>query len=62
VDKNILNLPYTDFEDEEDQVAAEKEVSLAEDPVTAGYEDLPSPTPKENQGQQIGKASSSKSK
>jgi hypothetical protein len=62
VDKNILNLPYTDSEDEEDQVAAEQEVSLAEDPVTTGYEDLPSPTPKEDQGQQIAEASSSKSK
>jgi hypothetical protein len=62
VDKNILNLPYTDSEDEEDQVSTKKKVSLAEDPVTIGYGDLPSPTPKEDQGQQIVEASSSKSK
>jgi hypothetical protein len=62
VDKNILNLPYTDSEDEEDQVAIEKEVDPTEDPVTIGYEDLTSPTPKEDQGQNIAEASSSKSK
>jgi hypothetical protein len=39
-----------------------QEVALAEDSVTIGYEDLPSPTLKEDQGQQIAKASSSKSK
>jgi len=48
-DKNILNLPYTDSEEEEEQVAAE-------------YEDLPSPTPKEDQGQQVAETSSSKPK
>lgn len=47
-DKNILNLPYTDSEEEEEQVAAE-------------YEDLPSPTPKEDQGQ-VAETSSSKPK
>jgi hypothetical protein len=62
VDKNILHLPYTDSEDEEDQVAVEQEVSLIEDPVTTEYEDLPSPTPKEDHGQQIAEASSRKSK
>jgi hypothetical protein len=39
VDKRILNLPYTDSKDEEDQVEAEKEEVLEE------Y--IPSPTPKE---------------
>jgi hypothetical protein len=62
VDKKILNLPYTDSEDEENQVAAEQEVSLAEDPVTTGYEDLPSPTPKEEHELQVAEASSSKPK
>jgi hypothetical protein len=67
VDKRILNLPYTDSEDEEHQVEAEQEAVLTEDPVTTwyvdpfttGYEDLPSPTPKEEHELQIAEASSS---
>jgi hypothetical protein len=62
VEKNILNLPYIDSEDEENQVATEKKETLTEDPVTAEYEDLPSPTPKEEHEMQAAEASSSKSK
>ena len=42
-DKNVLNLPHTDFEDEEEQGA-----DIANH-VAAGHEDLPSPTPKDDQ-------------
>ena len=41
-EKNILNLPYSDSEDEE-----EHGTNLA-DQVAVGHEDLPSPTPKED--------------
>jgi hypothetical protein len=57
VNKNIINLPYTDSEDEEHQIETGHE-----DPVTTGhesstyvnvfttrFEDLPSPTPQEEQ-------------
>ena len=43
-DKNIRNLPYSDFEDEE-----EHETNL-EDQFQIGQEEFPSPTPKEDQG------------
>jgi hypothetical protein len=51
VDKRILNLPYTDSKDEEDQVEVEKEEVLEE------Y--IPSPTPKEEHELQFAEASSS---
>ena len=54
--KNVLNLPYTDFEDEEEQG-----VDLANQ-VAIGHEDLPSPTPKDDQIQQVAEASFSKPK
>ena len=52
--KNVLNLPYSDSEDEE-----EHGTNLA-DQVVVGNEDLPSPTPKEDQGEPMAEASSSK--
>ena len=54
--KNVLNLPYTDSEDEEEQGA-----DLANQ-VVVGHEDIPSPTPKEYQGEQVVEASYSKPK
>ena len=53
-DKNILNLPYSDSKDEEEQ-----KTNLA-DQVTIGHEEFPSPTPKEDQGEPVVEASSSK--
>ena len=53
-DKNILNLPYSDSEDEEEQGT-----NLAYQ-VTIWEEDFPSPTPKEDQGEPVAEASSSK--
>ena len=44
-DKNVLNLPYIDSKDEEEQGA-----DLANQ-VAVGDEDLPSPTPKDDQSQ-----------
>ena len=41
-DKNVLNLPYSDSEDEEEQ-----ETNLA-DQFQIGQEEFPSPTPKED--------------
>ena len=58
--KNILNLPYSDSESEEEQ-ATDQGADLA-DQVASGYEDLPSPTPKEDQDQQVAEVSSSKPK
>ena len=55
-EKNVLNLPYIDSEDEE-----EKGADLANQ-VTEGHEDLPSPTPKDDQSQQVAEASSRKPK
>jgi hypothetical protein len=68
VNKSILNLPYTDSEDEEhqietgheDSVTTGHENSIFVDIFTASYEDLPSPTPQEEQEPQIADASSSK--
>ena len=54
--KNFLNLPYTDSEDEKEQGAD------LENQVAAGHEDHPSPTPKNDQSQQVAEASSSKPK
>ena len=53
-DRNILNLPYSDSEDQE-----EREDNLAEQ-FQVGQEEFPSPTPKEDQGEQEAEASSSK--
>ena len=55
-DKNGLNLPYTDSEDEEEQGA-----DLANQ-VASGHEDLPSPTRREDQGEQVAEASSNNPK
>ena len=55
-DKNVLNLPYTDSKDEEEQGT-----NLANQ-VVVGHEDVPSPTPKDDQSQQVAEASSSKPK
>ena len=52
--KNILNLPYLDSEDEEEQ-----ETKLAYQ-FQVGQEEFPSPTLKEDQGEPVAKASSSK--
>lgn len=68
VNKSILNLPYTDSEDEEhqietrheDSVTTRHENSIFVDIFTTSYEDLPSPTPQEEQEPQIVDASSSK--
>jgi hypothetical protein len=68
VNKIILNLPYIDSEDEEhyieighkDSVTTGCENSIFVDIYTASYEDLPSPTPQEEQEPQIVDASSSK--
>ena len=46
-DRNILNLPYSDSEDEEEQ-----ETNLAGH-FQIGHEDFPSPTPKEDQGEPV---------
>ena len=53
-DRNILNLPYSDSEDQEEQ-----EDNLAEQ-FQVGQEDFPSPIPKEYQGEPVVEASSSK--
>ena len=53
-DKNVLNLPYTDSKDEEEQGT-----NLANQ-VAVGHEDVPSPTPKEDQGEPVAENSSSK--
>jgi hypothetical protein len=55
VKKNILNLPYTDSEDEEKQLETGHEDSVTTghdnfffvDIYTTSYENLPSPTPRE---------------
>jgi hypothetical protein len=68
VNKNILNLPYTDSEDEEHQIEIGHEDSVTTgcenfvfvDIYIASYEDLPSPIPQEEQEPQIVDASSSK--
>jgi hypothetical protein len=68
VNKNILNLPYTDSENEEhqietgyeDSVTTGHENSVFVDIYTTSYENLPSPTPREEQEPQIADASSSK--
>ena len=52
--KNILNLPYSDSEDEEEHG------TNLEDQVTIGQEEFPSPTPKEDQGEPVAEASSNK--
>ena len=52
--KNILNLPYTNSEDEEEQG-----VDLTKQ-VAAEHEEFPSPTPREDQGEPAVEASSSK--
>jgi hypothetical protein len=75
VNKRILNLPYTDSEEEERLKQGMKVETGHEDPATTGhedtvyvnpfttrYEDLPSPTPKEEHEMQAAEASSSKSK
>ena len=57
MNKNILNLPYTDSEDEEhqietrhkDSVTTGHENSVFVDIYKASYEDHPSPTPQEEQ-------------
>ena len=54
LDRNILNLPYSDFEDEEEQ-----ETNLAYQ-FQIGKEEFPSPTPKEDQGEPVAEASSNK--
>ena len=51
---NILNLPYSDSEEEKEQ-----EVDLTEQ-VAAEYEEFPSPTPKEDQGEPVENTSSNK--
>jgi hypothetical protein len=68
VNKSILNLPYTDSEDEEhqieigheDSVTIGHENSIFVDIFTASYKYLPSPTPQKEQEPQITDASSSK--
>jgi hypothetical protein len=68
VNKNILNLPYKDSEDEEhqieigheDSVTTRHENSVFVDKYTASYENLPSPTPQDEQEPQIADASSTK--
>ena len=52
--KNILNLPYTDSEDEEDQGVDLIKQVVVED------EEFPSPTPREDLVEQVTGASSSK--
>ena len=52
--KNVLNLPYSDSEEEEGQ-----EVDLTKQ-VAAEHEDFPSPTPREGEGEPVAEASSSK--
>ena len=54
---NIPNLPYSEEEEEE----REEEVDLTEQ-VVAENEEFPSPTPKEDQGELVKKASSSNSR
>ena len=68
MNKNILNLPYTDLEDEEHQIEIWHEDSVTTgcenyvfvDIYTTSYENLPSPTPQEEKETQIADASSSK--
>ena len=52
--KNILNLPYSNSEDEEEQG------NNLENQDEVGHEDIPSPTPKVDQGELVVEASSSK--
>ena len=52
--KNVLNLPYSDFEEEKG-----KEVDLTKK-VVAEHEDFPSPTPREGQDEPMAETSSSK--
>jgi hypothetical protein len=68
VNKNILNLPYSDSENEEkqletgheDSVTKGNENSVFVDIYTTNYENLPSRTPQEEQEPQVVEASSSK--
>ena len=68
MNKNILNLPYTDSEDEQHQIETGHEDSITTgrenfvfvDIYRASYENLPSPTPQEEQEPQIVDASSRK--
>ena len=53
-EKNILNLPYSDSE-----VQEEHEDNL-EEQFQVGKEEFPSPTPKEDRGEPVAEASSSK--
>ena len=53
-DINIHNLPYSDSEDQEEQ-----EDNIVEQ-FQVGQEEFPSPTPKEDQGEPVAEASSSK--
>ncbi len=46
-EKNILNLTYSDLE-EEDHATSEKEANLAEDQAPTYYEDFSSLTPKDD--------------
>ena len=54
--KNVLNLPYSDSEEEEGQ-----EVDLTKQ-VAAEHENFPSPTPREGQDEPMAETSSSKPK
>jgi hypothetical protein len=66
VNKNIPNLPYSDSEDEEQQletghegsVTTRREYSIFVDIYIVSYENLPSPTPQEEQDHQAVEASS----
>jgi hypothetical protein len=68
MNKNILNLPYSDLEDEEQQLETGHEDSVTTghdnsvfvDIYTESYENLPSPTPQEEQEPQVAEASSRK--
>jgi hypothetical protein len=68
MNKSILNLPYTNSEDEEyqieigqeDSVTTGREIFVFVDIYTTSYEYLPSPTPREEKEPKIQDASSSK--
>jgi hypothetical protein len=60
LNKNVLNLPYTDSENEEQQFETRYEDSVFMDIYTASYKNLPSPTPRKKQEPQIANALSSK--
>ena len=68
VNKNILNLPYSYSEDEEQQleighegsVTTGRDHSVFVDIYIVSYENIPSPTPQEEQYHQVVEASSSK--